>query len=475
MKSRNPAPRLKQRMSSYKRTAVGRLLDQSHPSKPLSLPIPQEKFEDPTFIPRLSFRHIPRLRTDVRSLIDYLPQHTDHALFIDTNLTWLEEEWWESLLSEAGRVHVTGRVLRELVPFLQRNPEHPLCAALAANDPAIVLCPDIDDDVWSRCFDYYVGILTHRRLLLDSSIKHFQAHHNARAPSPAELTELKMKIQSAFGERTLRLNLKPLSPIRTDEALVFQAVHHAVTTGQPTKIFSGDLDVEEQFYMMVRILTAHYYELILGRRYAADFTSFNPRSIPQPVMAAYDRMYETYGAAMIDLDGKGIHDFIPRHTTFVPVSCVTLGKQYTSELTYGAETSMGEVFTTKARTLGLSTDQLAGRDVHPWLIPKDLQTIGEHDALVAFDKARLTLPKSGMRISQHDFGLTVWRGDPHARVGEPNAPLAQPSRVVVPSDRDRRIIAMRARRPVEHLELPQQDRAAALNATRARKRQRERP
>lgn len=329
-------PRLGRAMSAYKLTAVGRLLEQQHKNNPLALPIAQEKFDDPTFIPRLSFRHAPRLPTDVRRQVEYLPKHTGHALFIDTNLTWLDDEWWETLLAEPGRVHVTARVVRELVPFLQRNQDHPLRTALADMHPAIVLLPDIEDEAWSRCFDYYVSLLTYRRLLLESSIRHFQAHHGGREPSPDDLTKLKMKLQSSFGERTLRLNLKPLSPNRTDEALVFQAVHHAVTTGQRTKIFSGDSDVEEQFYMMVRVLTAHHYELILGRRYAADFTSFKPRAISQAVMAAYEAAYETHGAAMIDLDGKGIHDFIPRYTTFVPISCVTLGQRYTSELTYGA-------------------------------------------------------------------------------------------------------------------------------------------
>jgi hypothetical protein len=440
-------------MSTKKLTRVGRLLDRDHKTNSVSLPIPREKFEDPTFIPRLSFRHLPRLPTDVKGQIEYLPKHTDHTLFIDTNLTWLDDEWWEMLLAEPGRVHVTARVVRELVPFLQRNQDHPLRSALKDKHPAIVLHPDIGDEVWSKCFDYYVSLLAYRRLLLDSSIRHFEARHGGRKPSPNDLTELKMRVQSAFGERTLRLNLKPLSPYKTDEALAFQAVHHAVTSGQPTKIVSGDSDVEEQFYMMVRVLTAHYYELLLGRCYAADFTSFSPRAIPQEVMTAYDAAYETYNATMIDLAGRGIHDFIPRYTTFVPISCVTLGQQYTSELTYGAETGMAEVFATKARTHGSSTDQLAGRDVHPWLIPEELQAYGEHDALVVFDKTRLTLPKTGMQISQHDFGLTVWPGDPHARVGDPNAPLAQPSRVVVPSIGDLGIAAMRARRgPVDHVE-----------------------
>lgn len=117
---------------------------------------------------------------------------------------------------------------------LQRNQGHPLRNALKDRHPAIVLHPDIEDDVWSRCFDYYVNLLAYRRLLLDSSIRHFEVHTDGRKPSAEELNDLKMKLQGAFGERTLQLNLKPLSPYKTDEALVFQAVHHAVTTGQPT-------------------------------------------------------------------------------------------------------------------------------------------------------------------------------------------------------------------------------------------------
>jgi len=94
----------------------------------------------------------------------------------------------------------------------------------------------------------------------------------------------------------------------------------------------------------------------------------------------------------------------------------------TTERTYGAETDVAEVFAAKAKTCGPSTDQLAGRDVHPWLILEELHEYSKHDALVVFGKTRLTLSNTGMRISQHDFGLTVWPGDPHARVGEPKAP-----------------------------------------------------
>jgi hypothetical protein len=435
-------------MPSYKLTAVGRLLERDHARDEISLPITPEQYADPTFITRLSFRHMPRVPTDVKELAAYLPKHADHALFIDTNLTWLDGEWWDALLAEPGRVHVTGRVLRELVPFLQRNPKHPLQAALADQHPAIVLHPDPDNDPDFRCFQYYASILSYRRFLLSSAVEHFKSTHG-REPTGQEMTSLKMQLQSFAGERTLRLNTKPASPNHTDEALAFLAVHHAVTTGQPTKIFSGDADVEEQFYTMVRLLTAHYYGLLLGRRYAADFIRFKPRPLATELVAKYAHVFEPHNAAIIDLAGKGIHDFIPKHTTFVPVTCATIGKEYTSEVTYGAETSMAEVFTTKAATLGLSTDRLGGRNLHPWMVPDEFQLPGSHGALVAFDKS-ITLPETAMRVAQLDIMMTVWPGDPHARIGPPAEPKLrprQPTVFVPPPGRAGVVRLPRQRRP----------------------------
>jgi hypothetical protein len=435
-------------MAGYKLTAVGRLLDRDHAREELSLPITPEQYADPTFITRLSFRHVPRFPTDVKELTAYLPKHADHALFIDTNLTWLDSEWWETLLAEPKRVHVTGRVLRELVPFMQRNPKHPLGAALADRHPAIVLHPDPDNDSPDfKCLQYYSSILAYRRFFLVSAIEHFKAAHG-REPVGREMTDLKMALQRFAGERTLRLNTKSASPIHTDEVLSFLAVHHAVITGQPTKIFSGDSDVEEQFYMMIRLLTAHYYGMILGRRYAADFVSFRPRALSAELVANYGHVFEPHNATIIDLGGRGIHDFIPKHTTFVPVSCTTIGKEYSSELTYGAETAMADVFATKAATLGLSTDRLGGRNVHPWMVPEEFQLPGSHGALVAFDKS-ITLPDTTVRVAQLDIMMTAWPGDPHARIGAPSAPNVQPpqSAVLVPSRGHSGVVRLPQQRP----------------------------
>jgi hypothetical protein len=141
----------------------------------------------------------------------------------------------------------------------------------------------------------------------------------------------------------------------------------------------------------------------------------------------------------------------------VPVSCATIGKEYTSEVTYGAETTMAEVFSTKAATLGLSTDKLGGRNIHPWMVPAEFQVSGSHGALVAFDKCT-TLPDTRMRVAQLDIMMTMWPGDPHARIEPPaeQKPRLEGVNVFVPPPGRRGVVPMVARRP----RLPCQQRPA---------------
>jgi hypothetical protein len=98
---------------------------------------------------------------------------------------------------------------------------------------------------------------------------------------------------------------------------VFQAVHHAVTTVQRTKIFSCVSDVEAHFYTLLRLLTAHV-----------------------------DRIFSPRCAIVIKLGVRRIHDFIPNLTTFVSIVTVTVGREHTSEVTYGAETTTAILFST---------------------------------------------------------------------------------------------------------------------------------
>lgn len=404
-------------MKENKPTSVGRLLSRNHPQAPISLPLTSDQYHDPAFIPRLSFRYTPRTRTDVTRLIEQLAKDSNHAIFIDTNLTWLPDEWWEALLSTPDRAHVTRRVAWELLPFFRRNPDHPLLRAIEDRNPAIVLHPDPRDGTDFKAFQYYVTLLSYRRHLLASAIDRSKAQ-NGRKPTDKEMNDLKMHVQRLYGERTLSLNTKPISRVHTDEALAYSAMRHAVTTGQPTKILSGDSDVEEQLYTMARLLTAHYYGMILGNLYATDFMAFRPKSPRTDVFSKYANAFELHNAVIIDLRGKVISDFAPQLTTLVSVTCTTVGPEYTSEIAYQAETTMAAVFTVKTKTLGLSTDKLGDRNIHPWMVPPELRIPDSSQALIAFDKTEV-LRDTGMQIARLDIMLTVATGDPHVHVESP--------------------------------------------------------
>jgi hypothetical protein len=325
------------------------------------------------------------------------------------------------------------------MPFFERNDSHPLLSALRARHPGVTIHPDPDDDIGRSCLDYYVILLSQRRFLLPGRIEDFR-RRTGRAPSSQELGNLKMDLAREFGERTLHLNTKEISSLRTDEALVFQAVYHAVTTGQRTKIFSGDSDVEEQFYMMIRLLTSHYFALLIADEYVRDFTRFRPRVIDPPQRPGMMLTFRPRGAVVLNLGVRGIHDFIPSLTRFVPISCATVGQHYTSEVTYGAETSMARVFAIKSKTHGLSTAGLGSRNIHPWCVPEELTPPGDHGALVAFDEY-IESRASRMRIAAVDIAMTMGPDDPHVRIAPPSPGQAR----LVPARATGQVIAMRAR------------------------------
>jgi hypothetical protein len=398
-------------MKEHTPTAVGRLLSKDHPQAPISLPLTSTR-------PRLSFEHTPRTRTDIVSLVEQLAKESNQAIFIDTSLAWLPVEWWKALLSSQNQIHVTRRVAWELIRFFLRNPDHALPKAIEDKHPSIFLHPEPRDGTDFSAFQYYVTLLSFRRHVLTSAVEQFEAQHGG-TPTDKELNALKIQVQRRYGERTLGLNIKPISRVHTDEALVYSAVRHAVTTGQSTKLFSADSDVEEQFYTMALLLTAHYYGMILGDLYVTDFMAFRPKPPPIDVFSKYANAFEPHNAVIIDLKGKLISDFVPRLTTLVPITCRTIGPHYTSETAYEAETTMAAVFAIKTKTLGLSTDKLAGRNIHPWMVPPELRIPGSSQALIAYDKAEV-FPDTRMKIAQLDIMLTMATGDPHVQVKVPS-------------------------------------------------------
>jgi hypothetical protein len=390
----------------------------------VELNIPPEKLKDPTFVPRLSFNASPqRPRADAE--LARIWETPDYAFFIDANLANPREGagLWTQLLVGENRVHLTPRVFKELLPYFERHPDHPLVDAIKSEHPSLVIHDEPKtDDRGVAVRDYYVELLARRRFIADMKRRSFE-RREGREPTDAELAALAGDLQREFGERGVLLSKKAPSPYFTDEHLVYAAVSHALRTGQPTMIVSGDYDVEEQFYKLVELLTRHYFSMCLADHYCRSQRTFRPLPIPPTLTDA--KVMEPYGATVLDLGDRGLHDFVPPRPHFVPVGCLSLNPTYASHVIYGAEREMSTVLGVKERTRGLNTERLGGRNLHVWGTPPTLPPEYQGAAFICRDR-RFPSPDGRMEISVLDHLYALWSKANHSTVASiPQSSLLQ--------------------------------------------------
>jgi len=183
---------------------------------------------------------------------------------------------------------LTERVWKELLPHFAEVPDHPLANAVRESNPAIVVHNEPHEGPRRDVLLYYINLLATRRMQFDRNVAHYAREHG-REPDVDDMAQIIAGFQRDFGSRGMLLAKKPLSPLITDEILVFLAVDHAVRTGQPTWLLSADHDIEEQFMKMIELLTMHYWAMLIAREYKADFARFRPRVVP-PERAATQKM-----------------------------------------------------------------------------------------------------------------------------------------------------------------------------------------
>ncbi len=203
--------------------------------------------------------------TEWGDLVDGLAAERDLAVFCDTSA--FEDDapakLWEALLCEPGRLVLTERVRAELLPWLGRRPDHPISVALRERHDAIVEQPEPQPgEPGRRAFDYYMALLSVRRRATELARSEFQREHG-RDPAPDEERRLLDRVQRRLGERGRLLATKPVGNY-TDEALVYLAIEHALTTGRQTLIMTRDADVEEQFFKLVWLIDTHYRAMLLA-------------------------------------------------------------------------------------------------------------------------------------------------------------------------------------------------------------------
>jgi hypothetical protein len=179
--------------------------------------------------------------------------------------------------------------------------------------------------------------------------------------------------RSSGGERGLVLAEKPMSPLATDEILVYRAVEHAIRTGQKTAILTRDHAIEEQFFKLTYMVAGHYKAMLCAEEYARDFASF--RTIP-----VYERLRDDDwwplldgGAILVDATrwGPSQETVLPVDYTFVGISCINTGP-VESQMAFGAERGMARLLDVKDRTRGRSTEELGSRNLHV-LVPENMR------------------------------------------------------------------------------------------------------
>jgi hypothetical protein len=375
-----------------------------------SPPLIASQARDPTFVPRLSWRSTPKVDFSWERIAAGIAG-SGVVVFADTSLfdNVTPPEFWDAL-NDPARLVLTAGVRRELRPWMERGPHHPVVPLLrrkqdAPQDSTVVQLRESD------AFAYYWTLLAARRQAFNLYARAL-AEELGRDPSKSEV---RRRVQQAVGERGYLLGKKgltprPGSPAGADDEVVSLATMFALTTGRPTMILTKDEDLQEQFYKLIWLLDTHYRATLFADLYAVAPSSFEHLGRVRDTPWVTDR-FESL--ALVRKPAAPDRRVLPTSCHFVAVTCLVLGSQLT-EMTFGAETEMQQVLEAKSITGGLNTEKLDGANVHYWLAPIPLP-MELHDCVgLAIDRRGSPLAGTNIRIPAFDVDQALFVGERHA-------------------------------------------------------------
>ncbi len=371
---------------------------------------------DPGYLRRLAWRTTPRIRTNWTETVNALGAEEQIDVFCDNGIFAddAHADLWEVLLAAPGRMILTPRVLKELLPWLKIRPGHRVLKALKDEEDGVRIINEPQDGEPGKCaFDYYMSLLKIRRGGLEIARRAFRKEHG-RDPNEAEDRDLLGKIQQSFGDRGRLIGGKEAG-LLTDEALVYLAVRHAVTTGRQTLVLTRDADVEEQFFKLLWLVLTHYMGMLLAEHYVGSTGAFRTRPFPVE-FAEPDSPFVPDSGVLVERDAS-MHSLLPADGRFVAISCWNSGV-YTSTIAFGGETGMRRLLGVKDATGGLSTNLLNGRNVHASISPAHARLPGRSDyAAIAVDY-RKPVSSSGATVARLDIWQALVTKERHSKLVE---------------------------------------------------------
>ena len=364
-------------------------------------------------MPRLAWRSTPKVDFSWERIAEAIAG-SGVAVFADTSLfdDVTPPVFWDAL-DDPARMMLTTGVRRELRPWMERRPQHPVIPLLRQkqDSPQNATVLRLSQ---SEAFAYYWALLAVRRQAFDL-YAHALGEELGRAPSKEEVGR---RVQQAVGERGYLLGKKgltagPGSPASADDEVVALATMFALTTGRPTMILTKDEDLQEQFYKLIWLIDTHYRAALFADLYAVAPSSFEHLGHAPDIPQVRDR----FESLALVRKPVGLDQLVlPPRCHPVSVTSLVLGSQLTA-MTFRAETEMQQVLEAKSHTGGLNTDKLEGMNLHYWLAPIPLPTKLRDCAGLAIDRRMSPLAGTNVCIPAFDADQALFVGERHATYG----------------------------------------------------------
>ncbi len=371
---------------------------------------------DHVFVPRLGFVTTPKEDYDIVELCNGISNHLNDALFFcDTSLfdERTDNRLWQTLLQSNGKIVLIPSVLHELEPWLSTHKDHIVAKAILNNDSCIEFGGlDADDAEQQANFAYYVNLLGMRKRILRLRIMAFE-RINGRSLNENEITKIKDEIHQTYNPRGYLLANKGAKAegawnFYTDEALVFLAVLTGISTGRKIMILSKDEDIQEQFYKLLWLLDTHYRGMLLADLFSSNPSRFTSYPIPKGDLTI-EEAFTGENNFLIERSDEILEEILPESFNFVSLYCWIVGEKLTQTI-FGAEQEMTRLLDIKAKTKGLNTDKLDGRNCHIWLAPLDVTRKLRGCAAIVQDN-RLELKSSTVEIPILDVNQAIYCGE----------------------------------------------------------------
>ena len=315
----------------------------------------------------------------------------DAVFFCDSSVfdDRFPQQLLDALLNQNGKAVIVPLVRKELEEWLVRRPDHPAAKAIRDGHPGFALPALTDATEWeSLAAEYYIQLLASRKYLTTWEDSKFARMHGRR-PDEQERLRIREGMHRALGPRGYLIAKKafgaPLVPtLLTDEQVVYFAVATVVLTGRQTAILTKDQDLQEQFFKLTFLLTLHYRSMLFARRYATFFGEF--RTHPMPMRnRAVKQLFTGENNILVERPDRMLAEVLPTKYTPVAIDVLVLGDKVT-RMKFLAEREMTEVLLVKAKTRGMNTDALGGRNCHIWVAPANLPPSLTGCAAIAHDQ-----------------------------------------------------------------------------------------